>query len=505
MTSMSGKKTPIQQLNISDRAALTNFINYQSIGGNLDIDKIFRYWDKNKRKLYKMLGYKLRRTFPIHIEPDNNFILLSELPNLYNNPVIGNYGADSDKYFQRWIDKEKNLFIKTVFQHILNLYNNKSIIWHAVYSFVTMFKHYAITCQYTQTEYYFEYKNKNKKLKIDRKTKIMRAIRKTLEFFEYPYMDLFETWRDKISVALSLKNIDTKVTLSIHPIDLISLSDNNSNWHSCLAWGIDGNYKYGTLEMLNSNMALVAYIENTKHDYEFYGKKVPNKVWRSLFFIDKNIILAGKDYPFNNHYLQEQVMDILIKLTKENLGYTYQYQKQDYYDVMHYNNNEECIEYMYDFCNTDNHKIITYMNDFMYNDFIDNDWTALCCRNYVDKTKFINLSGPITCLSCGDPVSYENIANDRLWCNKCNHNYCLNCDRNNNAHNHYYIEMVDKFGFHHLAVRCEECLITDYWYLETDSAFILKKDYLFLRGKDEQFTTPEALAVTKELLEVKGF
>lgn len=494
------KKTPLQQLSVPDRAALTNFISYQDVE-DVDIDKVFRYWDKSKRKLYKMLGYKLRRSFPIHIERDNNYVLLSELPNLYNNPIVPFYAVETDR-FQRWINKEKNLFIKTAFQHMLDLYNNADIAWVDVYNFVTLCKHYSIIRGYTCIDYMFEYQNEQ--LKLNRHTKVMRAIRKILDFFGYPYMDLFGTWRDKVSVALSLKNMDTKVTLSIHPIDLISLSDNNSNWHSCLAWRTDGSYKYGTLEMLNSNMAIVAYIENTEREYEFYGKKAPNKMWRTLFFVDKNIILAGKDYPFNNHFLQEQVMDIILKLAKENLGYVYQYQKQEYYDIKRYHDNDECIQNMYYFRRFD-HKIITYMRDHMYNDFINADWPALCSRNYVNKTKFINLSGPITCLACGDLVSNEHVDNDCLWCEKCNDNYCYSCTRNNSNHKHYSVVTIDLYGYKFDSHICEECLLKDYWYLNSNNVFISKLHYLKAKNqKQDTISQDKILPVTRKLVKEKG-
>ena len=55
----------------------------------------------------------------------------------------------------------------------------------------------------------------------------MRAIRKILEYFEFPFMDTFNQWRDDISVINTDKEINGELVFSIHPIDFMTMSDNN--------------------------------------------------------------------------------------------------------------------------------------------------------------------------------------------------------------------------------------------------------------------------------------
>ena len=50
-----------------------------------------------------------------------------------------------------------------------------------------------------------------KELKIPAGTKILRAFRKVLEYYNFPYMDDFEKWRDDLSVISTDKKIKKSV------------------------------------------------------------------------------------------------------------------------------------------------------------------------------------------------------------------------------------------------------------------------------------------------------
>ena len=70
-----------------------------------------------------------------------------------------------------------------------------------------------------------------------------------------------------------------------------------------MSWSRNGCYHAGTLEMMNSNVAAVAYLESNS-EYALHLDEtgevypIPNKSWRSLVFIHKDIILCGKSYPY---------------------------------------------------------------------------------------------------------------------------------------------------------------------------------------------------------------
>ena len=76
---------------------------------------------------------------------------------------------------------------------------------------------------------------------------------------------IFEQMRIKHSQILNKKRLKGTLCLSIHPLDYITISDNNCDWDSCMTWTGDdcpGEYRLGTLEMMNSPSVVVAYLDS---------------------------------------------------------------------------------------------------------------------------------------------------------------------------------------------------------------------------------------------------
>lgn len=137
------------------------------------------------------------------------------------------------------------------------------------------------------TEFAINYNGKT--LVLHEGQKIFKAIEQVCKLFDiYNYQDDLKEARLAYSRALNDKKIKGTLCLSIHPLDYMTMSDNDYGWQSCMNWRLGGCYHAGTIEMMNSPSVIVAYIEGTRDWYPVPtpNKKWSNKKWRELFIID---------------------------------------------------------------------------------------------------------------------------------------------------------------------------------------------------------------------------
>jgi hypothetical protein len=223
-------------------------------------------------------------------------------------------------------------------------------------------------------------------------------------------------------------------------MDFMTMSDNASNWSSCMSWSsADGGgcYKIGTVEVMNSNCVVCCYLESSNESFYFNSKdadhKWNNKKWRQLFYITKDIIVSGKPYPYNSEILTKEVLCLLQKLSKENLGVKYSFGPEVYMDMKTVYSEDDFEKARDD----KKGKRILFDTKGMYNDMAnDHDMIFTCVRNKIKKNKIINISGKNPCLCCnGDVIEnlYEDEYNDRyentgsLVCQSCIEDN-FNCD-----------------------------------------------------------------------------
>lgn len=149
----------------------------------------------------------------------------------------------------------------------------------------------------------------------------------------YPDKEFTESMKnsliDLIAIARTSTHSSFNLCLSIHPLDYMTMSDNDNNWNSCMAWKDHcGDYRQGTVECMNSPAVLVAYIkdEAPMHlGFSYEGKDAlwANKAWRQLFLVTDGAIVADKGYPFQYDATVDIIMDWLRKLAKQNWGVEY--------------------------------------------------------------------------------------------------------------------------------------------------------------------------------------
>ena len=204
------------------------------------------------------------------------------------------------------------------------------------------------------------------------------------------------------------------LVLSIHPLDFLTMSNNNSGWSSCMHWGGEdpGCYHIGTIEMMNSNNVICCYLESDSKKYSFGADNDAkllywnNKKWRQLVIVNKDIIVSGKAYPYQNKGITTAVLETLNKLAKENCGWTYQFGIEEYRDMEHI----YCIDEMAR--NRDwirnkratKHNIILHTKG-MYNDYFnDNKTVYYCYRNKVKHNIMLSYSGKALCTRCANPI-----------------------------------------------------------------------------------------------------
>lgn len=130
------------------------------------------------------------------------------------------------------------------------------------------------------------------------------------------------------------KKISSDITLSIHPLDFMTMSDNDSNWSSCMSWKNFGSYRCGTVEMMNSAFVVIAYSKAKEpmdlfDDSEEY--KWNNKTWRELFIVTKDFIYPIKGYPYHSAEFEKFVINKIAELSKKNCGFEYQ---ENFYENM---------------------------------------------------------------------------------------------------------------------------------------------------------------------------
>lgn len=124
-----------------------------------------------------------------------------------------------------------------------------------------------------------------------------------------------EYFRRRHSLGLNTKSLEGDLCLSIHPLDYMTMSDNDCGWDSCMNWRNNGEYRQGTVEMMNSPCVVVAYLA-ADHPYVWGGGETWNsKKWRCLMVVDPEFIVNVKSYPYQNSSLEKAAIAELAKMS----------------------------------------------------------------------------------------------------------------------------------------------------------------------------------------------
>lgn len=222
------------------------------------------------------------------------------------------------------------------------------------------------------------------------------------------------------SQVLNTTKISGTLCFSIHPLDYITMSDNGYGWDSCMTWTREdepGEYRAGTLEMMNSPSVVVAYINGTESWHPCYRLDTPwsNKKWRELFIIDKDFITGIRAYPYRSDELDQICLRNLADMV-EKAGFS------SYERDVHKTGNDKTLrvneESWYSFATT-----------LMYNDYSCHTCNYIVAKKPEHKVglSVFNYSGTARCLCCGAIMDNHDDA-EFVICDDCGDRHrCVNC------------------------------------------------------------------------------
>lgn len=299
-------------------------------------------------------------------------------------------------------------------------------------------------------------------LKIQKGIKIMKAYHSIIDFYNIGSELLPSTFGKDSTVDeafILLRNYQSQIRndaylegnlcLSIHPLDYMTMSDNDCNWNSCMRWRSGGgDYRQGTIEMMNSPYVIVAYLE-AKNPFVYGNVTWNNKKWRQLFVISRDCIAAVKGYPYQNDNLCKYIINWLTLLAKNNLGWEY---LPDLYKWQDENSIINCETGF--IANSGNVTYIRFNTNNMYNDFgtLSYHYIKLATENL---HIFFDYSGPSQCMICGKTDFKNDGATELITCFGCSedpNHYCSCCGRRIDEDEIYHFDDWDEDEEY-----CDEC------------------------------------------------
>ena len=362
---------------------------------------------------------------------------------------------------------------------------------------------YSLTSSYTladnKVDHDLSFLLGDKVYKVQAGSKPLRAITKLANYFnigitpdENGITDL-EYFRRAHSMALNCKKLSGDLCLSIHPMDYMTMSDNDCGWGSCMSWMEGGEYRQGTVEMMNSPCIVVAYLSSNNFDFLWNGGEEGSwnsKKWRSLFIIDKNFVINVKGYPYHNEHLVKAAIAEITKLAGWGEVPIYPYTYYEDYDTYRRTRTPWEVEgysVAMEFC-----------CDHMYCDFGHNHFIAFN-PNSEDKTlpKHYNYSGVDQCMWCGATQCIDGEHN--LTCCDCLGVRCCDCCGE------------DVYSNDRMWTTAEGCSVCEYcWDNETSQDAITEEYYLdshmvkIYLNEDKEVSNKDALenCLIKHYIEV---
>ena len=419
---------------------------------------ILRFWSNNKQDLYKVFGEEVILTKAVCFTKPTDLIEEDICAN-----VVG-YNSTGYKFyteFQTWMDTMP-----------------AEVRWEACY---------LINARNLATNRYDGKTvqiplHDGKFLEVSSGCKISKMLGKIATAFK---LKGYEEFRLAHSLALNQKTLKGDLCISIHPMDYMTMSDNNCDWDSCMSWQQPGDYRQGTVEMMNSPYIVVAYLKSST-DMNVPGGTWNNKKWRQLFLVTPHIITGIRQYPYDSEECSCIVLKWLRELAQKNAGWG------PYEDTMSKISNGTRNT----FANIDKSCYIHFHTSFMYNDFcsghdayVSHDipdsyelcfsGESECMRCGYDMSEYCEDdidAHSLTCLDCGTTIRCsecgERIHRDAVvcvdgdyYCEYCYDNYCSYCNICEESHNNSC--MVEVYLLHKEEITgysihvCETCLDSD--------------------------------------------
>ena len=264
-------------------------------------------------------------------------------------------------------------------------------------------------------------------LTIANGAKPMRLLGKICK--ELDLTEEFENFRLMHSMCLNQKKLKGTFCLSIHPLDYLTMSDNAHNWHSCMSWSGDGDYRMGTVEMMNSPYVVVGYLKSDNETFCGWN----SKLWRCLYIVHPDIIVSIKGYPYYNEQLAKTGATWLRDLAKQNLSWHFSAPCQKIYPGSPTEFQKETY-------------IFEFTTNRMYNDFECSTHWGYINDNIKDARVDIYYSGTPECMICGQTNDDGFLEDNFVVCENCcdtyynHHCTCDNCGHTVHEDEVYWVD-----------------------------------------------------------------
>lgn len=385
---------------------------------NVSVEYLLRYWDINKQKLFHAFGDKFILSKEIEFAEDTE--------ELYNKmDILVNESRTSGGFMSEYYDKFIFGLDYREGRKFANLISDENLV----------------TNRYDGDTFTIDLPN-GKKLTVNEGCRVTRILGKIASAFN---LNGFERFRIDHSMAINHKIIKGNLCISIHPLDFITMSDNECDWSSCMSWQEDGCYRRGTVEMMNSPMVVVAYL-TSESDMDMPGGYHWNsKKWRELYVINDDIITNILGYPYRNFNITKEVLRTLRGLfTKD--AYT-----EDFCEYRPYN--RSYIKPL------DATVTVNPQTCAMYNDFGADITLGYFNPRVKDETLHFSYSGEAVCMICGtEEGDYD--SEGCLVCDECEPVYrCCSCGDSYESEEMYCVD-GEYYCSYCYEERCTEDYIT---------------------------------------------
>lgn len=365
-----------------------------------DLEYVLRHWNKNKLFLFHLLDDNLIYKVPVEFDCE----IIGQEATYDIGYDLGSWMYDfCERYY---LEEEGALGV------IENLFSPMCL------------KTNKVILPFDQETFTFEPIQSNSKnsLRIRRDSKITKTILKILKFFERqtgetPKQEYVDDFLKSYSTIKSFTHLEGNLCFSIHPLDYLTMSDNEANWKSCLSLRNKGDYCSGAVEMMNHANILMVYIESTNSKMKIGKNEWNNKIWRELFYVDSNFVVNIKSYPLISEEITTTALEEFAKLANKQRYINYVDWGFSLVDGVIEGGEKPVRE-----------RWVNIYFSRMYNDF----YTAqthhhLWPNSYYDLPRnYISEYYDATCLWCGETL--DNQDPNEVFCAECKEElYCDHC------------------------------------------------------------------------------
>lgn len=226
---------------------------------DIDCTDLINTWERNKKRFIELFNGKLIWQYPKKID-----ITLTE--------------ADKDKFFKRYLSELESYtanydFINYVESNQKEFYNN-------------------IVTNPLDVE------------KVRRGDKLSKS-------FKHFNLENLRKIQDLTSVYQQKEHFSGYFCISVHPLDFLTISENNSGWKSCHT--LDGEFASGNLSYMSDETTFVCYLKSAEDEQLKVfpeGMLWNNKKWRMIAHLNENenCIWYGRQYPLHSEQLLKLVV-----------------------------------------------------------------------------------------------------------------------------------------------------------------------------------------------------